>query len=121
MPDQYNGSFGRKSGDAVTRFDYAARRIQRLHQKGTSAGDGLVQPFRGVSSPMFPSPMSKPRENSSKTRITSNTLIVTCVIVVLIAILVALELRIRRSIVHPSAFDGCGDLGRHFERNEAKK
>ena len=119
MPDQYNGSFGRKSGDAVTRFDYMARRIQRLHQKGTS-GDGLVQPFRGVSSLMFPSPISKSREDSSKMRITSNTLIVICAIVVLIAILIALELRIRRSIVHPSAFDGCGDLSRHFERNEAK-
>jgi hypothetical protein len=39
-------------------------------------------------------------KNSPKIATTSNTLIVTCAIVILIAVLVFLELHIRRSIVH---------------------
>ena len=39
-------------------------------------------------------------KNSPQIATTSNTLIVTCAIVILIAVLVFLELHIRRSIVH---------------------
>ena len=50
---------------------------------------------------------SRPRRNSAKKRLTSNTLILIGAIVSLIVLLVSLELHIRHSMVRSSRMDQC--------------